>query len=263
MPIGFTAHSWRRPAVLIAAWLVVSASVPDRRRNRAGRRDAGGRSVRRCRYLPWRWREPIRPSRLPRTPARPGTSAARIACRRRRRCRRRWRPESHRRSGKTLRRHLNLRASPSSLRVAPCAPDRHRLLQARHEIAACRRGRKRRPHSCLEPGDFKCFVSIYSAPSAPFVLICPAGAHITLETREAPVGAGYKAVLRVPHGCEGTATTSVRVRIPDGVIGVKPMPKPGWTLTTVTGKYPKTYESVSRQGQRGRDRDLVVRRQAA
>ena len=72
-------------------------------------------------------------------------------------------------------------------------------------------------------------------------LICPASAHVTLENREAPVGAGYKAVLRVPHGCEGTATTSVRVRIPDGVIGVKPMPKPGWTLTTVTGKYPKTY----------------------
>lgn len=70
----------------------------------------------------------------------------------------------------------------------------------------------------------------------------PAAAHVTLETREAPVGASYKAVLRVPHGCEGTATTSVRVRIPDGVIGVKPMPKPGWTLTTVTGKYPKTYE---------------------
>jgi periplasmic copper chaperone A len=71
-------------------------------------------------------------------------------------------------------------------------------------------------------------------------LVCPALA-VTLENREANVGAGYKAVLRVPHGCEGTATTSVRVRIPDGVIGVKPMPKPGWTLTTVTGKYPKTY----------------------
>ena len=69
----------------------------------------------------------------------------------------------------------------------------------------------------------------------------PAAAHITLENRETPVGAAYKAVLRVPHGCEGTATTTIRVRIPEGVIGVKPMPKPGWTLTTVTGKYPKTY----------------------
>jgi uncharacterized protein YcnI len=72
-------------------------------------------------------------------------------------------------------------------------------------------------------------------------LVTPAAAHVTLETQEAKVGAPYKGVLRVPHGCEGSATTTVRVRIPDGVIAVKPMPKPGWTLATVTGKYRKTY----------------------
>jgi uncharacterized protein YcnI len=73
------------------------------------------------------------------------------------------------------------------------------------------------------------------------LLIHPASAHVTLETREAPVGASYKAVMRVPHGCEGAATVAVRVRIPDGVIAVKPMPKPGWKVETVIGKYPKTY----------------------
>jgi uncharacterized protein YcnI len=31
------------------------------------------------------------------------------------------------------------------------------------------------------------------------------------------------------------------VRIPAGLIAVKPMPKPGWTLATTTGKYDKTY----------------------
>jgi uncharacterized protein YcnI len=66
-------------------------------------------------------------------------------------------------------------------------------------------------------------------------------AHVTLETGAAPVGASYKAVMRVPHGCEGSPTTAIRIRIPAGVIGVKPMPKPGWTLATVTGKYPTTY----------------------
>ena len=69
-----------------------------------------------------------------------------------------------------------------------------------------------------------------------------AAAHVTLENQEARVGASYKGVLKVPHGCEKTATVSIRVKIPDGVIGVKPMPKPGWTLTTVTGKYPKAYK---------------------
>ena len=68
-----------------------------------------------------------------------------------------------------------------------------------------------------------------------------ASAHITLEQQQAPVASSYKAVMRVPHGCDGAATTSIRIRIPEGVIGVKPMPKPGWQLTTVTGKYPKPY----------------------
>jgi uncharacterized protein YcnI len=76
--------------------------------------------------------------------------------------------------------------------------------------------------------------------AAAFISI--ASAHVTLETREAPVGAPYKAVLRVPHGCEGTATTALRVRIPEGVIAVKPMLKPGWRIDTVTGKYSKTYQ---------------------
>jgi uncharacterized protein YcnI len=74
------------------------------------------------------------------------------------------------------------------------------------------------------------------------VAVVPAAAHVTLETQEAKVGGSYKAVLRVPHGCENTATTSIRVRIPEGVIGVKPMPKPGWTLATATAKYPKAYK---------------------
>ena len=67
-------------------------------------------------------------------------------------------------------------------------------------------------------------------PSAAF-------AHITLQDKQAPVGSPYKAVLRVPHGCSGSATVAVRVRIPSGFIDVKPMPKPGWKLEVVRGKY--------------------------
>jgi uncharacterized protein YcnI len=62
-------------------------------------------------------------------------------------------------------------------------------------------------------------------------------AHITLEQQEAKAGSTYKAVLRVGHGCEGSPTTAVRVRIPEGVIAVKPMPKPGWELATKVGRY--------------------------
>jgi uncharacterized protein YcnI len=62
-------------------------------------------------------------------------------------------------------------------------------------------------------------------------------AHVTLETNQGQVGASYKAVFRVPHGCDGSATTAIRVRIPEGVIDVKPMPKPGWSITIAKGKY--------------------------
>jgi periplasmic copper chaperone A len=52
-----------------------------------------------------------------------------------------------------------------------------------------------------------------------------AQAHVTLEEPQALAGAGYKAVLRVGHGCEGTATHTVVVRVPAGFRGAKPMPK--------------------------------------
>ena len=68
-------------------------------------------------------------------------------------------------------------------------------------------------------------------------------AHITLETQDAPVGSTYKAVLRVPHGCEGKPTNTVRVQIPEGFYGVKPQPKAGWTLGKVKGAYAKAYDN--------------------
>ncbi len=70
----------------------------------------------------------------------------------------------------------------------------------------------------------------------------PAHAHVSLETQEAHVGSTYKAVFRVPHGCEGKPTNVVRVQVPEGVIAVKPMPKPGWTLEKVRGPYAEEYD---------------------
>jgi len=70
----------------------------------------------------------------------------------------------------------------------------------------------------------------------------PARAHVELETDQAPAGSSYKAVLMVPHGCTGSPTVALRVQIPDGVVGAKPMPKPGWTVTTVVGKLAKPVE---------------------
>ena len=69
----------------------------------------------------------------------------------------------------------------------------------------------------------------------------PAFAHITLEQNEASVGAPYKAVLKVPHGCDRSATIQLTVQIPDGVIAVKPMLKAGWQIETMRGPYARSY----------------------
>jgi uncharacterized protein YcnI len=73
------------------------------------------------------------------------------------------------------------------------------------------------------------------------ICLSAASAHVTLERQEAQVGSSYRAVLRVPHGCGSSPTTAIRVRLPAGIIAVKPMPKPGWKLDTVSGKYSKPY----------------------
>ena len=76
----------------------------------------------------------------------------------------------------------------------------------------------------------------------PLAIASAAMAHVTLETAEAPANSTQKVVLRVPHGCDGQATHTVRVQIPEGLIAVKPMPKPGWQVETRKGPYARSYD---------------------
>ncbi|CEJ10113.1 hypothetical protein BN1110_00384 [bacterium YEK0313] len=78
-----------------------------------------------------------------------------------------------------------------------------------------------------------------------------AEAHVTLQRREATAGAAYRGTLSVPHGCGREATTAIRVQIPEGVYGVKPMPKPGWTVATTVRPYAKPYQSHGRELREG------------
>lgn len=81
-----------------------------------------------------------------------------------------------------------------------------------------------------------------AALALPIMAASEAFAHATFEQKEVVQGATAKLTLRVPHGCGGEATLKVRVQIPEGVIAVKPMPKAGWTLETVTGAYQNSYD---------------------
>ena len=82
-----------------------------------------------------------------------------------------------------------------------------------------------------------------AAVAAAALAATPAFAHATLETGTAEIGKTYKAVLRVPHGCGTEATNVVRIQIPEGFYNVKPMPKAGWTLETVSGPYAQAYDN--------------------
>jgi uncharacterized protein YcnI len=76
------------------------------------------------------------------------------------------------------------------------------------------------------------FSSAIKFVAACAVSICASSvfAHVTLADQAALAGTTYRATLRVGHGCDGAATTAIRVSIPAGFKGAKPMPKPGWTL---------------------------------
>jgi len=79
------------------------------------------------------------------------------------------------------------------------------------------------------------------------LLLATAGAqaHITLDQPEAPAGSSYRAVFKVGHGCEGgAATKALIVTLPEALLrGAKPMPKPGWTLTTQRRSLKVPYDS--------------------
>ena len=87
-----------------------------------------------------------------------------------------------------------------------------------------------------------------------FVAVCAVSicartsfSHIVLADPAALANNGYSAVLRVGHGCGGSATTAIRITVPAGFKGAKPMPKAGWVLTTTVGKLATPLDDLGNQ----------------
>jgi uncharacterized protein YcnI len=81
------------------------------------------------------------------------------------------------------------------------------------------------------------------AASYLFVHFAPhAHAHAGISPSEAANGATVRAVITIPHGCDGLATDTVVVDLPEGFVNAKPMVKPGWQIATETGAYANTYD---------------------
>lgn len=74
-------------------------------------------------------------------------------------------------------------------------------------------------------------------------LSAAAQAHVVLAEPVALANTSYRAAFRVGHGCEGRPTTAIRVSLPAGFQGAKPMPKAGWALRTRLEKIAQPYNS--------------------
>lgn len=57
-------------------------------------------------------------------------------------------------------------------------------------------------------------------------------AHVTMEPHAAAAGAYTKLTFRVAHGCDGSPTKRLTVRVPEGTMAVKPQVHTGWDITT-------------------------------
>lgn len=83
-----------------------------------------------------------------------------------------------------------------------------------------------------------------SLAAAGILLALPAQAHVTLDPASAPAGSYVRTSLRVPHGCNGAATTRISVEIPQGIYTAKPMPKPGWRLSIERRRLPNPAQNT-------------------
>ncbi|MEZ2127422.1 MULTISPECIES: DUF1775 domain-containing protein [unclassified Sinorhizobium] len=83
------------------------------------------------------------------------------------------------------------------------------------------------------------------------IIMSAAHAHVTFLDGDAPQDSTFIATLQVPHGCDGKATTEIRVKLPEGFAFAKPQPKPGWELEVIKGDYQKSYDNHGEQVKSG------------
>lgn len=63
------------------------------------------------------------------------------------------------------------------------------------------------------------------------------GAHVEVFPKSATAGEFAYLDFVVTHGCRSAATSKVTIKVPDGVVLVRPQVKPGWQIEGVNGKY--------------------------
>lgn len=83
-----------------------------------------------------------------------------------------------------------------------------------------------------------------------------ASAHVTITPTETAAGAYTLLTVSVPHGCDGAATTTVEIQLPEEILAVTPSRNPLWTVTKTKAKLAKAQTDA--HGNKVTERDATV-----
>lgn len=79
-------------------------------------------------------------------------------------------------------------------------------------------------------------LAVASLPAAVVLgLASPASAHATLTATTTAAGAEAVVTLTIEHGCDGSPTTAVAVRLPEGIATATPADDPRWESEVADG----------------------------
>ena len=80
---------------------------------------------------------------------------------------------------------------------------------------------------------------IHSTLMALCLLSSPALAHVTANPDNGQAGQYFKTDFRISHGCDGSDTVSVSIKLPKGIVSLKPQNKASWTVEIKKSKLDK------------------------
>lgn len=80
---------------------------------------------------------------------------------------------------------------------------------------------------------------VYTLLLAAAFFSTPAFAHVTANPDNGTAGKYFETKFRVSHGCDGSDTVSVSVKLPKGIVSLKPQAKAGWTAEIKKSKLDK------------------------
>jgi uncharacterized protein YcnI len=83
------------------------------------------------------------------------------------------------------------------------------------------------------------FARVCALPAAAGIVVLAAGAasaHVTISPSEGAAGSYTVLTASVPHGCDGSPTTKVAIKMPEQILSVTPTRNPLWNVQKVMQK---------------------------